>query len=252
MTIDKPTPEQIPSLKLLWKCVFGDTDEAIEAFWHTAYCPDHCRCLSLEGHPAAAVYWLDASCNGAKLAYVYALATEPAHRGKGYAAQLMNAVHKELLSSGYTGAVLHPAEGLFPYYERLGYRTCGWVEYKKMRAAGPKTELRQINVRQYSTIRRRLLPENGIVQEGDTLQFLSTWCSFYEGADFALCALQDGNELVVQEFLGNTGAIPGILSAMNIPEAVFRMPGSQTPFAMYLPLSENTATFPGYLGLALD
>ena len=234
-------------LKQLWKIVFGDPDSFIDAFFHVAFSPDRCRCMEEAGKPISVLYWFDCSYEGGKLAYIYAVATHPEHRGKGLASRLLEDTHAHLKELGYAGAVLKPAAGLFPFYERLGYETCGYITRFSAEASEAPLPLRQITVEEYADLRKSFLPENGISQEGITLAFLSTFASFYACADALVCANKE--EQVVFEYLGNSHSAPGILSALSIKSAEIPTPGKAIPFAMWHPL--NCTKKPGYLGITL-
>ena len=92
MTVTTPDCRHIPELRSLWKTAFGDEDAFLDAFFSTAYSPDRCRCIIEDDGIQAALYWFDASCAGHKFAYLYAVATDPAHRGKGLCRKLMEDV----------------------------------------------------------------------------------------------------------------------------------------------------------------
>lgn len=235
-------------LKQLWKIVFGDPDSFIDAFFDVAFSPDRCRCLEENGNVISALYWFDCSYEGGKLAYIYAVATHPDHRGKGLASRLLEDTHTHLKETGYAGAVLKPASGLFPFYERLGYETCGYITRFCAEASYAPLPLRQITAEEYSGLRKSFLPENGISQEGVTLEFLSTFASFYAHKDALLCA--NAREEVVFEYLGNPHSAPGILSALSVKSAEIPTPGQDIPFAMWHPL--NCTKKPGYLGISLE
>ena len=235
-------------LKQLWKIVFGDPDSFIDAFFHVAFSPDRCRCIEEAGKPLSALYWFDCSYEGGKLAYIYAVATHPEHRGKGLASRLLEDTHAHLKELGYAGAVLKPASGLFPFYARLGYETCGYITRFCAEASDSPLPLRQITAEEYAGLRKSFLPENGISQEGITLAFLSTFASFYACADALVCANKE--EQVVFEYLGNPHSAPGILSALSVKSAEIPTPGQDIPFAMWHPL--NCTKMPGYLGITLE
>ena len=235
-------------LKQLWKIVFGDPDSFIDAFFHVAFSPDRCRCIEEAGKPVSALYWFDCSYEGGKLAYIYAVATHPEHRGKGLASRLLEDTHAHLKELGYAGAVLKPAAGLFPFYARLGYETCGYITRFCAEASDFPLLLRQITAEEYGCLRKSFLPENGISQEGVTLAFLSTFASFYACADALVCANKE--EQVVFEYLGNPHSAPGILSALSVKSAEIPTPSQDIPFAMWHPL--NCTKMPGYLGITLE
>ena len=77
MTITEPQPCRMPGLRALWKAAFGDSDDFLDMFYTTAYAPHRCRCMVDGDRVAAALYWFDCTCEGQKLAYLYAVATDP-------------------------------------------------------------------------------------------------------------------------------------------------------------------------------
>lgn len=250
MNIDYPLPEQLDSLKALWQEAFGDDDAFLEHFYTYGFAPDRCRCLSVDGQIAAALYWFDCSYHGKPLAYLYGVATAKAHRGKGLCRTLAENTHSHLKYLGYAGEILVPAEdGLFQMYKKMGYDLCSSVSEFTCQAGNTPVSLRQIDGEEYCRLRREFIPENGVLQEGDNLNFLQTLADFYAGEDF-LTTVYRGEKCIVPELLGNTDAAPGILAALHKSKGQFRTPGTQKPFAMYHALSDMPA--PDYFGLAFD
>ena len=238
-------------LKELWHLAFGDGEDAIDAFFCTAYTPERCLYLTEQGQITAALYWLDCEYQGQKQAYLYAVATHPDHRGKGLCRRLMETAHSQLKNQGYHAALLRPADnGLRQMYRKLGYRTATCVSEFDC-AAGDALSLRRIGTAEYAGLRRQLLPENGVLQEGVSLDYLSSYCELYAGPDFILAGFPDQGRFHGVELLGNPGSAPGILAALGYAEGSFRCPGGEIPFGMFLPLAED-AREPGYLGLAFD
>ena len=251
MRIDCPRPEQIPQLRSLWKEAFGDEDAFLDLFFDNGFSPDRCRCVTLEGQVAAALYWLNCQCNGQKIAYLYAVATRKSCRGKGLCAALMADTHSLLTQMGYAGAVLVPGDaGLFRLYGKIGYETCSAITEISCSAGAKPVPLEAVGPEEYARLRRELLPEGGVIQEGENLAFLGKLTRFYTGDGFLLCASIDNGRLRAPELLGDITAGPGILAALGIPEGAFRFPGSGRPFAMYHPLTSAPA--PRYFGLAFD
>jgi len=238
-------------LKTLWHLAFGDGMEFIELFFQTAYSPERCLYLTENGQITAALYWLDCEYQGQKQAYIYAVATHPEHRGKGLCRQLMDKAHAILQAQGYAAALLRPADdGLRRMYRKMGYRVCTGVSEFDCTAAGT-VPIRKIRAEEYSQLRRRYLPEDGILQEGVSLTYLESYADLYAGEDFLLAgAFYDGS-FTGMELLGNRNAAPGILGALGYDSGSFRCPGREIPFGMFLPLAENAAE-PGYLGLVFD
>ena len=235
-------------LKALWKIVFGDPDDFIDSFFKIPFSPDRCRYITENGMPISALYWFDCEYNGGKLAYIYAVATHPNHRGKGLASQLLEDTHNHLKALGYAGAVLKPAKGLFPFYERLGYVTSGYIRRFSANSDNSPVHLQALSAKEYGFVRKTYLPENGIIQEGITLDFLQTFAQFYACSDAVVCIAKD--EPIVFEFLGNPNSIPGVLAALDIKTAEIPTNGNDIPFAMFHPL--NCTKIPGYLGISLE
>ena len=84
MNIDYPNQSQTNELRALWQEAFGDDDAFLEHFFTYGFAPDRCRCVTVDGKLAAALYWFDCSFQGKPLAYLYGVATFKAHRGKGF------------------------------------------------------------------------------------------------------------------------------------------------------------------------
>lgn len=250
MNIDFPTQSQLPQLRSLWKLAFGDSDAYLDGFYATGYAPQRCRCLTVEGQVAAALYWFDVAVWGRKMAYLYAVATHPDHRNRGLCRALLTDTHGLLPFMGYAGALLVPeGETLRQMYGRFGYQNCGGILEISAKAAKSPVPVEKISIDTFARLRRERLPEGGAVQEGANLSYLSTFSGFFAGEDFLLAAAPREGALHGMELLGNATAAPGILAVLGYETGTFRIPG-QTPFAMWLPLSEE-ATAPAYFGLDL-
>lgn len=238
-------------LERLWGVCFSDPPEAIQDFFSTAYSPERCRYLERNGQVVSALYWLDGEYQEQKVAYLYAVATAPDFRGMGLCRKLIAKTHQDLARAGYASALLSPAgEGLRRMYAGMGYRDCCFRREFSCRA-GKSVALQEVSVTEYAALRRQMLPPEGLVQEGPTLSFLSTYARFYAGEDFLLAASVQDSSVQGWELLGNSSAAAGIVSALNADQGKFRAPGREVPVGMILPLTENAA-IPGYLGFPLD
>lgn len=252
MTIDRPAPEQIPQLRQLWKQAFGDDDAFLDSFFSTGFSCDRCRCITEKATVAAALYWFSAFCGDTPLAYLYAVATAPAFRGRGLCHKLMENTHSHLAGLGYGGTVLVPgSKELFALYEGMGYAAFGSIREFDCPAGTEGIPLRKLSLEEYTLLRRKYLPKGGILQEGETLAFLQTQADFYAGEGLIFAAAKNGDTLIVPELLGDATCAPEITAQLNAAKGHFRTPGAGRPFAMFHSLSEATAT-PIYFGIALD
>lgn len=253
MWIDYTTPQQLPQLRALWHTAFGDSMEFIDAFFRTGYSPERSRCITEDGQVLSVLYWLDCYYEGRKMAYLYAVATHPDHRGRGLFRTLAENTRVLLKEQGYCAELLMPGDqSLRQMYAKMGYiTTCSMTELQCARENAPPAPLAPISTAQYAALRPSYLPSDGAVQAGENLDYLATYAEFYTGEDFLLAAIREGNTLFGLELLGNTAAAPGILSALGCKSGKFRTPGKAIPTAMSRPLTEN-AKIPGYLGFLFD
>lgn len=252
MKIDFPIPAQGMEMAKLWQEAFGDTMELIEGFFCTGYSPARCRCVTVDNQVVAGLYWLDAEYKDQRFAYIYAVAVRKNHRGQGIGRKLMEDTHAHLQLRGYDGVLLVPqTESLRQMYDKMGYRDCTTVSEFTCEAADVPAELHRIDRDTYAAARREMLPEGGVVQEGENIAYLENFAFFYRGEDFLLAAHKENKTLRAPELLGNAAAAPGILKALNCQTGTFRTPGKVIPFAMFLPLIKD-ATAPEYFGLAFD
>lgn len=253
MWIDSTTPEQLPQLKALWHTAFGDSIEAIDAFFATGYAPERSRCITENGKVLCVLYWLDVSYQGQKMAYIYAVATDPAYRGKGLFRKLSENTRALLTEQGYTAELLMPGDAsLRQMYAKLGYTTvCHCNVFSCAREDAPSVPIVPVSAREYAALRPQYAPCGTVTQEGENMEYLATYAEFYRGEDFLLAAILEDGALFGLEFLGNNHAIPGILSAMNCQTGKFRTPGKNTPTAMSRPL-KNGAVMPEYMGFLFD
>jgi len=252
MRFEHPSQIHIPQLRSLWKAAFSDEDAYLDLFFRVAFSPDRCRCVMEEGRVLAALYWFDVSCDGAPMAYLYAVATDPAARGRGLCRALMEDVKRLLTRRGCAGILLKAAdEGLRQMYQRMGYAPCTTICAQTFDAVDQAVQLQEINTAEYAQLRRSLLPMGGVLQEGITLDFLAEQAQFYRGNGFlAAVSVYDG-DFFCHELLGDISAAPGILQALDFERGVFRYPGDCEGFASFCPLISGCPT-PRYFGLSLE
>lgn len=252
MKIVNPADSRIPALRRLWKDAFGDEDDFLDLFFSRGYSPDRCRCLMVEDQVAGALYWFDVTCMGRKMAYLYAVAVDSAHRGQGLCRALMADTHRHLAEHGYTAAILVPQDSrLREMYRNMGYQDATSIRENTVAAGGPSLSLTALSAQEYAASRRKLMPEGGVLQEGSGLELLSGLCRFYGGDGWLAAISLDRDGLRCPEFLGDSGIIPGLVSALGYEEGSFRTPGKTTPFAQILPFSPD-APVPTYFSLAFD
>ncbi|MCI6398921.1 MAG: GNAT family N-acetyltransferase, partial [Lawsonibacter sp.] len=108
-------PGEIPAQKALWKTAFGDEDRLIDWFYDCCMPEEDMLLLLEDGRLASMLALLPVSLSlpggvEASGRYVYALATDPSMRGKGYGRQLLHYVDGFLSSRGSDCVTVVPAE----------------------------------------------------------------------------------------------------------------------------------------------
>lgn len=262
VTFCSPRSDQFPQLRALWKEVFRDTDLFLDQFQTHAFSPDRCMCALHKDQILAMLYWFDCSCYGHTIAYIYAVATAPRYRGLGICHELLAHTHRHLCAKGYAGALLAPAsEELFDFYASMGYQTATYIRELRLTyepaAVSDKEIIPMHPIKKDAFIEKRaaLIPDGGVLQEKENIDFLSVQNQFYTGSyaqkEFLLTASMNGEHADILEFLGDTALLPSILAQLHCQSAYVRTPGLQKPFTMYYPF-DRTLPFPAYFGFIFD
>ncbi len=121
------TEADFPSLARLWEEVFGDGPEFTSEFFRLLWTPGCCRAAFAHGDIAAMGFCLRGpTARGAHCGYIYAMATQEAHRGRGLAAAVGRALLADAFGTGLDLVATLPAEeSLNAWYEsRLGMSPC--------------------------------------------------------------------------------------------------------------------------------
>ena len=102
--------EDRPKLTALWEACFGDPNAVVEGFWAAMW--DTITVFTNEDGTAMATA-MPLSWQEKQAAYLYAVATDPAHQGRGLCRRLMADAEAYLKEQGYSYALLSPAKPSF-------------------------------------------------------------------------------------------------------------------------------------------
>ena len=268
--VSRPGDES--GLKYLWKTVFGDSDEYIDAFLKNMYTPGCARVCEINGKIVSAAYLLELGhlicpeASATPATVLYAFATLPEYRGKGIGGKVCDMILQHSEGSART---VCPAEGsLFGYYKtRYGYEPFFPVFEKKLTACEHPADITPVSAPQYGEIREKLLRGRAHIRYNEkTLSYQQLLCKNSGGNIISFpcgCAAYEfeSGTLKFKELLceGNPEvAASAIAAAAGAKSAVLRTPcgGMGTdprPFAMIMPdaLPEKSAPQPWY-GFAFD
>lgn len=282
--------EEVPRLKEVWKLAFGDSDQYIDYFFDRLYTPERMVLLAEDGLPMTMLALLpmtfaDKDGSPARMAYIYALATHPDARLKGYGRQLLNYADFYAREKGYDCVSTVPAEpSLHRFFGTVGFHECfSTRKVELMRQSLPKTEGAQLSpaaAGEYNALRCRLLRGIPHLACADELAEYQKGLSRMEGADLYLitagevqgCAAAeylDGDTVLVKELIippqamaaaaaGLARELPAIRYHLRTPAPWPGLPGSYIqPFAMMKWYDEAKRDAWGadtncYMGLAFD
>jgi hypothetical protein len=136
-------------------------------------------------------------------------------------------------------------------YRKMGYETCTSIAEISCTAGDSPVRIRNVGTQEYAVLRRKLLPEHGVLQEGNNLTFLTAQTQLFAGEDFLLAAWLEEDTLHGTELLGNPAAAPSILRALGCEKGIFQIPGKDKPYAM-IHMLQNEAVIPKHFGFSFD
>lgn len=282
----------VSELKNLWKLCFHDEDAYINFYYENRFKTEETLVYLVENQVVAMLTLMPGFVvhpnEKLPVRYVYAVATHPDHRRKGYAAALMEYAN-QLEGKDYLGTFLVPASAsLFQYYEALGYQTLSHKKVLHMNMEDFFDELKQFDLKQeiervtplkpddFYLLRNKSYTEDGFVLwEYEDLDYLLKEFLFLGGQalkvklkkeagallyeEGALLYYVDHNNLVIKETtLSDTGlyaAVRYLSSQHNFEHMTVLLPnqsviqGEEIPFVM---VRGNGFQGGEYVNLVLD
>ncbi len=127
-SIDFATQNDYEDIAKVWRISFSDTDAYIKQFWDAMFKPENTLVYRVEGVAVAMYFFLESQVvingKGYSAYYLYAAATLPKYRGKGYMSKLIEKGIDIAKQRNVDFIVLVPAEeSLFDYYGKFGFET---------------------------------------------------------------------------------------------------------------------------------
>lgn len=244
------TPADIPSIMQLWETCFGDAPGEIAPFFQSQFTTETSAILRMDGGVVSMMHLLPCRMRNIPGCYVYAVATAPAYRGRGFMRLLDDFCVRAAKQSGRRFLLLVPAEpALFRAYEKLGYRVFSSLQKQPLLPHGsvgsasvlPQIHPAPLSFDEFYALRTRYLErfslpvrfENG-TERFAYEDFLRHGVIYGDANDYFCARLTEGAAEITETtllpeslpaYLASCGAFSGVRSI------VFRRSGG-TPYSM--------------------
>lgn len=269
--LDFARKEDTEALRELWTACFGGPPEYLDFYYGRRFVPEDTLVWREEGRPVSMMTLMRVRQGGQDGAYVYAVATLPAFRGKGLMTRLDQWSQEIIRQRGWTFSVLVPAEpGLFSMYEKLGYRSVFPIWTKEISGAGKNSgKFFLCSFETFQELRRRYLyripgavlhPDQELRYIYDELHAFSGDILLYEEKGNLCYAAftQEEKGILIREITGSNPVSTAreLMRYCNAERALIRsakpLHGFQrTPFGMGRRLDGGSVK-EGYMALMLD
>jgi len=270
--------QDMPRLKELWKLAFGDEDDYINHFFDRYYTPERMLVLDEQGIVQAMTAWFDMPVVSAQgevfpSAYLYAVATHPACRGRGLAGQLLDFADRWLKEQAFVCVTTVPARpDLHRFFGQNGFMeqlVLTREEYLP-RTVEKNAPVKRVDAREYAALRENALAGMPHVAYATAaLDYQAGVCALSGGGLYRVgeqgcaCVEPAGDEVFVKELLVDVGEREAVLAAIAQAHPAqryqIRSPyegrGEKWNFAMIkwlIPEPEWGGRDNAYLGLAFD
>ena len=231
----------------LYLDAFHDDEEFTELLFDTLFLSS-CRYITEGEKVVSILFAIDVTLSDSKGKYVYAVATDEAMRGKGYMRALFDKISLEF-STDYDFLCLKPMdEGLFRFYEKLGFQR----NFKKSAVVKNYTktpcELVLVDdINDVKRIRKSLLKENYVDYSNEFFKLILSYCDAFcdDKTTPSVFVVQERLSFKIKEVLGEYEKLPEIYCGRQL-----LTDGEEFDFAVIKPLKNKKIS--GYLGFALD
>ncbi len=243
--------QHISAVFSLWREAFPNEDEFWDAFSDGVFKTENCIALFSGEKLLSALYFFTAFHGGRSFAYIFAVATDKAVRGRGLASLLLRKSHSFLSLKGFSGALLCPQnDKLFDFYRKIGYNSVLYNDcFETAAAKNFGEDFSVLSPEEFLSCRNAVLPKDGIRHTEDAVSLFSTYGRFAKCSDALFAYHLDGGRLICDELLGNRERAAELVRFEGVKTGFFKTLGDRRPYC--LALSFDGEALPAYFGLEL-
>ena len=206
------TPGDAARERELWQLAFGDDGAYVDNFYQTYYKPERMLLLEEDGVVQSMTAWFDTQLvlpgeGRFRAAYLYAVATDPAARGRGLAGRLLAGADEYFRGLAIPAVTTVPAEpSLHNFFGANGFRECFTLFQEaldpgELPAPAWDNPLRPVSPAEYGAVREKILADcPHIAYPEEALAYQAGCCALSGGGLFAgetedgpVCACAEGD-----------------------------------------------------------
>ena len=267
MRTRKTAPNDIPALKALWQEAFEDTQQDIDTFFETLYPTATGFCAEEDGEILSMLFALPQTIvkdeKQCRAAYLYAVATKKAARGRGLCRAVFACAEKELRKRYVEALLLSPAsEQLAEFYAKLGFARQTGAKKVLLPCDRAQGQANEIGVQDYAGLRETILWDIPHVRyDKAQLEYAVSGGKFYSlmaGYNMGCAAVQagkDGTQAFVCELLPDDQGISALAEKLGTGkyEVLSALEEAGETWSMLKWLAKPDADLePVYMGFALE
>ena len=262
-------PDDLEVLREIWNASFPGDEAFADWFLKNVHAPERALVWAEDGRAGAMLHLLPVqiASDGRVLsaAYVYAVATLEAHRGRGVAAALLEEAASLERARGSKLLVLVPqSASLFGYYRRLGFQDALFRARRVIRRADAvpgftsddAPGVADMNALYEAALRGRDHILRSDADWSRSLSYLNVMGVRRNGRleGYAVYDPESGvRELIATDAEARAATEQAVLTRLDAPEAVvFDPDGPSEPYGMARALSPDANLSSAYAGLMLD
>lgn len=227
-------------LKELYNAVFEDEEDFCDRFFNRFYHPLNVYCKTEEGKLCSALHVIDVTLKDEKrfyrAGYIFAAATYPEYRGKGYMGELIKDAIEGAKNKGTDMLFLIVAEeGLKQYYKKFGFVSVSDEEETELSASNGEVESISPEI-----VAELLNNEKGVSiyrTEDHIKDLLYVYgARAYRNQKGMCIAYKAGNIAVVPKYVGDISVCADVCNTLGTKKATVTL----SPGVMVLPLSQKS------------